>query len=661
MPGTASDRLYGLTTSVAVKAPVRAVSTVNLTLSGLQTVGGVALAADDRVLVKAQTDATENGIYIASTSDWQRAADFDGLLDVVQGTLVVDQSNTGLYYRVTSANPIRPGTDEIEFELVTTSLTPNGVGQALWPRTAAEIAVSVTPTYYHYESGDIRRYGASAAASGATNTAALQTACNVIKQQGYGVIAFGPERYDLGTYGAGSQQIVSVTDLKNAIFDFRGGELYLTVTHNDADVAMLTLNDPINIRFNKPRFVASGASAPFSQLGPKAVSLTVSGTSGPEIGDVTFEQPYFEGLTSTLRVYRSGGAAATRRLRRIRLRGGFVKNCYYGPNFQQTGDDFEGDWTCLNVRRCYFPYGVRRHRASIEVTNDTANFTADSCCNIATQPEADTSAAPIPTQDIHVDVTFRGDVSPWSSLVTFYHVGASTPQTFKDCSAFLNLSGVSNLTSTKPFLFKSHVSSGGAEETTTTQNVWKDIRIDALCNESNRGTAADGLLHLNVSPSSGSSIFLGSGLRFILGQLDTSNQSNMKLDNWRLYYSNNAFAQFKTGDLTSGNVAIDLTHLDTLPFTFKLRIWAKSQRNLSGQDVTYTERMVTGYNAGGGGVAISAEDVLLTHSTGTPAGITVGVSGETLTVTFTGYSNSEAKAYVAVEHEWPFVALPSVA
>lgn len=118
MPSPSTDRLYGTNTAVAIKPPVRAVSTVNLTLSGLQTVGGVALAADDRVLVKSQTNAVENGIYIASTSAWQRAPDFDGLLDVVQGTLVIDQSNSSLYYRVTSDNPIRPGTDEIEFTAV---------------------------------------------------------------------------------------------------------------------------------------------------------------------------------------------------------------------------------------------------------------------------------------------------------------------------------------------------------------------------------------------------------------------------------------------------------------------------------------------------------------------------------------------------------------
>jgi len=99
MPSTATSILDGLSASVAVKAPVRAVSTVNLTLSGLQTVNGVVLVEDDRVLVRAQTTTTENGIYSASTGSWTRTRDFDGNRDVRNGTLVIDESSTNVLYR----------------------------------------------------------------------------------------------------------------------------------------------------------------------------------------------------------------------------------------------------------------------------------------------------------------------------------------------------------------------------------------------------------------------------------------------------------------------------------------------------------------------------------------------------------------------------------
>lgn len=52
------------------KAPALTATSGNITLSGLQTINGVTLVAGDTVLVKDQTNAAENGIYIASATAW---------------------------------------------------------------------------------------------------------------------------------------------------------------------------------------------------------------------------------------------------------------------------------------------------------------------------------------------------------------------------------------------------------------------------------------------------------------------------------------------------------------------------------------------------------------------------------------------------------------
>ena len=52
------------------KIPAITATSGNITLSGLQTINGVTVAAGDTVLVKDQTNSAENGIYIASASAW---------------------------------------------------------------------------------------------------------------------------------------------------------------------------------------------------------------------------------------------------------------------------------------------------------------------------------------------------------------------------------------------------------------------------------------------------------------------------------------------------------------------------------------------------------------------------------------------------------------
>jgi len=118
MPSTATDRLAGASASVAVKAPCRVATTANITLSGTQTIDGIAVVADDRVLVKDQTTGSENGIYIASSTAWERAPDFDGSRDAVTGTLVPVNFGTvgaGFIYKLTTTGTITIGTTSLTF------------------------------------------------------------------------------------------------------------------------------------------------------------------------------------------------------------------------------------------------------------------------------------------------------------------------------------------------------------------------------------------------------------------------------------------------------------------------------------------------------------------------------------------------------------------
>jgi hypothetical protein len=76
------------------KQPANAASTVNIaSLSGLQTVDTVSLVAGNTVLVKNQTNAAENGIYLVSSGAWTRSIGAD-TWDEYVGAIVFIVSGT---------------------------------------------------------------------------------------------------------------------------------------------------------------------------------------------------------------------------------------------------------------------------------------------------------------------------------------------------------------------------------------------------------------------------------------------------------------------------------------------------------------------------------------------------------------------------------------
>lgn len=136
MTSTTTDRRFGVNSGVAVKAPCLVTTTASITLSGEQTIDGVACVTGDRVLVKDQTSGVDNGIYIVDTGTWTRAPDFNGSFDAVTGTLVpVNSGSTyqGSVWRLTTTGTISVGTTSLTFtqgfnDAASVTYTPSGTG-----------------------------------------------------------------------------------------------------------------------------------------------------------------------------------------------------------------------------------------------------------------------------------------------------------------------------------------------------------------------------------------------------------------------------------------------------------------------------------------------------------------------------------------------------
>lgn len=103
------------------KASVRAATTGNIALSGTQTIDGIGVVVDDRVLVKAQTSSAQNGIYVVAIGAWTRALDANDSFDVTSGMTVPVEAGTtlaGTIWLLTTPNPITPGTTALSFSQI---------------------------------------------------------------------------------------------------------------------------------------------------------------------------------------------------------------------------------------------------------------------------------------------------------------------------------------------------------------------------------------------------------------------------------------------------------------------------------------------------------------------------------------------------------------
>jgi hypothetical protein len=99
------------------KDSCRVATTANITLSGEQAIDGVTTTTD-RVLVKNQSTANQNGIYVSATGSWARSTDADANAEVTSGlfTFITEgTANGGQGFVLTTDDPITVGTTALAF------------------------------------------------------------------------------------------------------------------------------------------------------------------------------------------------------------------------------------------------------------------------------------------------------------------------------------------------------------------------------------------------------------------------------------------------------------------------------------------------------------------------------------------------------------------
>ena len=84
----------GVAQGLDIKEAARVATTANITLSGTQTIDGVSVVADNRVLVKNQTNSSQNGLYLCKASSWTRTDDLATGADASSVFVFISEGST---------------------------------------------------------------------------------------------------------------------------------------------------------------------------------------------------------------------------------------------------------------------------------------------------------------------------------------------------------------------------------------------------------------------------------------------------------------------------------------------------------------------------------------------------------------------------------------
>lgn len=276
------------------------------------------------------------------------------------------------------------------------------------------------------------------------------------------------QTYDMGSVSPGATLLPSI----NAKLRVIGNGATITMSTNaTGQTHLFDLINPVYAKFENITFSDAGADISQTWRGAHFVYVSASGSTNG-YGNIVFSGVKTTSGVSPLTVF---GTSATSRIENIKFEGGCVfTNTYYGPLFQNQGDNFTGEWTCNNCRRAYYPYGVRNHDVTVKVYHDGgAYYGSTGAIEIVSNTVG--SPAYSDTRNIRVRVTFSGSVANYGSCVNFILIGASGAK-IDDVHVDLNLTDAIWTGGNIPVLLEAYDTNGGTR-LTTTDNSWNNIHL----------------------------------------------------------------------------------------------------------------------------------------------------------------------------------------
>ena len=164
--------LQSYAAGISWKQPCAVATLANITLSGLQTIDGYTTLAGDRVLVKNQSNAANNGIYLASASTWTRSLDANSWDELVSAISFIEygtQAGGAWFCTATPGGTL--GVTAVNWSQFTTSATYSaGTGLTLTGTVFSITPVGTASTYGSATQTPVFTTNASGQVTTVTNT-----------------------------------------------------------------------------------------------------------------------------------------------------------------------------------------------------------------------------------------------------------------------------------------------------------------------------------------------------------------------------------------------------------------------------------------------------------------------------------------------------------
>jgi len=142
------DLVAGLKTRIITRAATTANIDLTADLQNGDTLDGITLATNDKVLVKDQTDAKTNGIYkVVASGTASRDTDYDTVAELAGQLIVVQEGSTNAdrIYLCTTDNSGSIGSVNITFSRVTPSYTGTVTSVGITDGGASEFTIGSSP------------------------------------------------------------------------------------------------------------------------------------------------------------------------------------------------------------------------------------------------------------------------------------------------------------------------------------------------------------------------------------------------------------------------------------------------------------------------------------------------------------------------------------